>query len=263
MITTPEFFVKNEESDKKTKTEIFKKIENEVIALIKDSEDTRQVWGSTYELFVQQELSLKEEESQTKELENLYQDIIRQIYDKARFFLGKNKDLPLGRPDGLKFVFQDGQIIIEIVEMKSSYYAYEHGRDSEQPKRTLNTIVSIINVVNMLSEGRGNAWILDSLPEVPRDKDNLKQWKEEINKLRTQIQKFRSTLPADIPKINLSSNLKYRIITPSDEDMTGFKQDTITSNDGQHNIMVTNEKSLLSKNELHKIINHYLEQKSK
>ena len=258
-----ESFFKGEIEEIYQKKEIFTKIKDGLFELAKEKKDPKKIWGAIYEKFVKEELIRKEEDTEDKELKSLFQSIINEIYKEASFFIGKSKDEHLGEPDGLDFLFKDGHIIIEIIEMKSTFDAYIHGRDSEQPKRTLNTIVSIAKLVNLIIEGRGNMWILSEFPNITHDKEGLNRWKGKINEIRLKLQNTRSALSKDIPRIDLSENIKYRIITPSDEKIIGFKPTEITSNDGKHKISVTNEKSKLSKAELYEIVSHYLERISK
>ncbi len=249
-----------EASERKSKEEIYKESEDEIREILKTEPDEIKRWGNIYELFVKRELS-KEREGEETEIEKLFRTTIEYMYSKADLFTGKDSKHHAGKPDGIKVGFRDERIIVEVVEMKSSYYAYEHGRDCEQPKRTLESLVLLVEIINLLSEGRGNMWILSKFPKIPKDK--ILEWKNEINELRLKLQKASSELGQKIPKIDISDMINYRIVTPSDEKMNGFKQEIIHDDSNEHKISVTNEKSLLSKSELHQIIEHNLEQISK
>ena len=247
----------------KTKTEkktIYWQKREEIRYIIKNEKDPEKRWGAIYELFVKEELERGREKRNIGEIEKFFRKTIELMYANAESYVGKSEGHRPGRPDGIEVGFQDGKVIIEIIEMKSSYYAYEHGRDSEQPKRTLDTLISIVKIINLISAGKGNMWILDELPNVPRDKKEMARWKEQINEIRKSMQKVRASEKNNLPEIDLSESISYRIITPSDENMFGFEAQTISDSSGRHRVSTTNEKSMLSKNDLHKIIETNLEQ---
>ena len=245
------------------KSDIYTQSREKIRDVIKSEKDRERRWGSIYELFVKEELKRNRENKNVGEIEKFYRDTIEYMYANAEAFVGKSVDQHMGRPDGIEAGFQDGRIIVEIIEMKSSYYAYEHGRDSEQPKRTLDTLISIVKIINLLSVGKSNMWILNELPNLSKDKKEIAIWKQKINEIRTQMQVVRAQEKHDLPQIDLSESVSYRIITPSDESMLGFKKKTISDTSGKHTIVVTNEMSMLSKSDLHKIIEINLEQLAK
>lgn len=249
-----------ESKTKTTKAEIYKQKENEIRQTILNEKDFEKRWGALYELFVKEELERSRENRNVSEVEKFYRKTIEYMYANAEAFIGKSANQRTGRPDGIEAGFQDGRIIVEIIEMKSSYYAYEHGRDSEQPKRTLDTLISIVKIINLLSAGKSNMWILNELPNISKNKEEILKWKARINEIRTNMQTVRALEQKDLPEIDLSESISYRIITPSDESMFGFKPKTISDSNGKHTISVTNEKSMLSKSDLHKIIEINLEQ---
>jgi len=204
-------------------------------------------FGATFEVLATEENCLKHTETmQQRQLRQL----IEFMYSHAELILGTQWP---SKPDGISVIFDDkGHLIIdEIIEIKSSENAFDHGINKQQPPKTIQTIGSIVTILNRLIAGEGTGKIKPANQDLSLDKrikrDHLlKQVQEQIKKI----------VPIG-EKITYSPDLIYKVIVPHGVEIPQFDPHFLEA--FGYAVIMQIVESEFSKRDIHKIIDHYAE----
>jgi len=240
------------ENVKQQKTEIVLQTKNQIIEVINNAKDMKEVWGFVFEVMVHKELDERRKGTPETEEQISVRKLLESMYENADVILGKGPKKHAGKPDGIRLGFENNRLVIEeIFEIKSSIAAYDHGNESLQPRMTLETISDVVNVANLILGGKENN---DIPPQSSKLSSNeINQRNAELNKIRNQLSKIKKKSSDDLEKIAFSENLAYTVILPNKEKLYGFDPHQIEK-ECQYAVIMKIESSIFSKAELYKII---------
>lgn len=175
--------------------------------------------------------------------------IVEETYQQSQLALGELT--PVSTPDFVSVVFdKSGNLIVDqILEMKTSSKALREGIQKEQPKKSLDTMERVVDLINTLIEKRETSHLTS------KDKISNKNEQKRIHFLNKML---RHITDLDIhEKISFSPNLEYVVILPGGEhaEETGLN---ITRRNGMP-IKVKVSHSKFTKKDIHIIIDHYAE----
>lgn len=241
---TSEIFI--EES----KSEIFLRTQDEVSRQIERAkkfpveERSMIAFGGVFEtLVVEENLEKHPETDRQKAIRNLISD----LYQNSSVSLGEQW---ASKPDFVSVVFDShGNLVIdEIVEMKTSNRALEHGLEKKQPENAIKTIEKVVSLINEMK----NTPDIRQVASINKFNGKYDQYKRKF--LTNTFHKIKEMgLSEDI---TFSADLKYHVILSQGE--------TKTSSDfqvtrGENSVKVVITESQFSKKDIHKIIDHYAE----
>lgn len=178
--------------------------------------------------------------------------LVEEMYQQSQLALGELT--PVSTPDFVSVIFDKaGNLVVDqILEMKTSNKALSVGLNKEQPKKTLNTMERVVDLINSVVEKRDISHLVskDTTSNKIERKRNIL-----LNKLLKQITDL------DIhEKISFSPDLEYLVVLPEGEIGNKRNLDLIklVSKEGKI-VEIKTSNSKFSKNDIHKIIDHYAE----
>lgn len=203
--------------------------------------------GDVFERLARNEIRANEEANET-ESQKIVRELLENMYSDADSYLGIINNSP-SRPDGITLGYEGGKLVIKrIIEIKSSANAMEGKLNiktdgEEQPQKTLNTISSIVDLLNQLITDEP----LESL--LPKSK---------LDKAKNQIRMIQLTMARNIlqktgvtEQVSFSNHLEYTIILPRDVSSEGIEFDedrfVLEYNNQDQNVPVKFENSIFTK----------------
>lgn len=175
--------------------------------------------------------------------------IVEEMYQQSQLALGELT--PVSTPDFVSVIFdKSGNLIVDqILEMKTSGKALREGIQKEQPKKSLDTMERIVDLINSLIE-KGDASHLSSNAKISNKNEQKRN--DFLNKILKHITNL------DIhEQISFSPNLEYVVILPSGEHVDGASLNLARKDGKKIEVKVSNSK--FSKKDIHLIIDHYAE----
>lgn len=206
--------------------------------------------GDTFERLTRNEIIATEETKET-EAQKTTRELLEDLYSDADSYLGLVNNSP-SRPDGITLGYEKGKLVIKkIIEIKSSSNAMQSKLDTktdgeEQPQKTLDTISSLVELLNRLISDEP----LESI--LPKNKlDNVKTQTRMV-----QLSMTRSALRESgvTEQISFSENLEYIIILPKDVSTEGVEIDddrfVLKYGNRNQNVPVRFDQSIFSKEDI-------------
>lgn len=232
------------------KTQIFSRskpeIERQIIRSQKFPIEERAftAFGRVFEtLALNEEVAKRPETEKQKEI----RVIIQQLFQDAEIVLGENWPR---KPDFVSVVFDKfGHLVIdEIVEIKTSRRALDHGLEKGQPDHAVMTIEKIVELVNLMvrTDNFNNMDLIKGLT------GRYDQYRKSL--LKKAFHKIKESNITE--ELTFSEDLRYHVIYAENESDTRI--DFQVHQKGKPiNVVIT--KSQFSKRDVHDIIDHFAE----
>jgi hypothetical protein len=242
---------------KQEKTRIFAISQEKISNDIKLANSTSEAIGATFENLVRAELDSTRTE--TEEQKNI-RELVEEMYSKVDLLVGNNISTQESKPDGISIGFEGHKLVIkEIIEIKSSADALEHGLYKDQPLGTIESLQALVNIINDILAGKENK---DIPPRNEKyEQKEVSKRNAELNKLRNRLEKFKKKNP-DFSKLVFSANLSYTVYIPNSEKIYGRDNNLIEERYG-YPIEFQIKKSIFSHSEVVDIAEMYIEQQSR
>lgn len=251
--TKIDFDGKKEEKDKKQK--IFSKVSPRLDQIATSSDSPEKFWGRLFEELVGEEMAESNAETQTQKK---IRQLVEYIYEKAELIVGSGKVRP-SKPDSVTIGFENNKLVIkEIIEIKSSENAFNHGKEKDQPFHTLETIQNIVNILNDLLEGKQNLEIKAKSSLLSKTDKNMRE--QELNNIRHRLGQIKTLAlnqdGLDLNKIVFSENLTYKVVVPGGVNPKDFNPNQIMETHGLPVAMELKHSAFTKRNIYQIIENH-------